>query len=137
MVILDASIILKWFVNEEGSAEALIFRDRHVRGKERIIVPSLLFYEVANVLRYRKELPDKEIINLMEILKDFELSAVHLSFSELEEAMLYARIKDISVYDAAYVVLARNLSCDLITADKRLEKSVNESFVKSSDVKNF
>ena len=130
MVVLDASVILKWLVNEEGSEDALRFRDRHVKGEERIIVPSLLFYEVANVLRYREELPEEELLILFEILNDLELSAVNPSFSEFKEAMLYARVKQTSVYDAAYVVLAKNLGCELITADKRLERTVNEQFVK-------
>lgn len=129
MVILDASVILKWLVDEEGSKEALLFRDRHVRGEERIIVPSLLLYEIANVLRYREGLPDEEILNLFEIIKDLELSAVHPSFSEFEEAMLYARSKSISVYDASYIILAKNLGCSLITADRRLVQSVYEPFV--------
>ena len=131
MVILDASVILKWLVNEEGSAEALLFRESHVQGEERIIVPSLLLYEIANVLRHHKDLPDEELLSLFEILKDMELLTVNLSFAEFEETMLYARSKQISVYDATYVVLAKNLGCELITADKRLERAVNEPFVKN------
>ena len=129
MVVLDASVILKWLLTEEGSDHALLLRDAHVKGEERIVVPSLLFYEVANVLRYN-EFPDEELLYIFEILKDLEFSLIHLSFSEFEEAMLYARSKKISVYDATYVILAKNLACELITADKHLVKAVNESFVK-------
>lgn len=134
MVILDASVILKWFVAEEGSENALRFRDRHVSGEERIIVPPLLFYEIANVLRYQEQLPDDELLTLFEILKDFEISTIYPSFSEFEETMLYARSKKISVYDAAYIVLARNIGCELITADQRLVRTVDESFVKPLQV---
>lgn len=130
MVILDASVILKWFMTEEESEIALGFRDRHAIGEEHVIVPSLLFYEVANVLRYNTSLPDEELINLFEILKDLELSAMNPSLPELEETMLYARQKNISVYDASYVILAKRLGCDLITADKRLADHINEPFVR-------
>lgn len=131
MVILDASVILKWFVTEEGSDTALQFRDRHISGEERIIVPPLLFYEIANVLRYHEQLPDEELLILFEILKDLEISTIYPSFSEFEETMLYARSKKISVYDATYIVLARNIGCELITADQRLVRAVDESFMKS------
>jgi len=63
-------------------------------------------------------------------LKDLELSPLHPSFSELEQATVYARMKKISVYDASYVVLAQKLGCELITADKRVARAVNEPFVK-------
>lgn len=129
MVILDASVILKWLLSEEGSEAARELRDRHISGEEHIIVPSLVFYEIANVLRYKTELPDEEIVELFEVLNDLEFSGMHPSFPELEETMLYARSKRISVYDASYVVLARRVGCSLITADSRLLNSVTESFV--------
>lgn len=130
MVILDASVILKWLIPEVDSRRALLFQVRHLSGEEHIVVPSLLFYEVANVLRYKENIPDDELVELYEILGDMELTATHPSFQELEETVLYARIKGISVYDATYVELARRLGCELRTADERLAKTVQEPFVK-------
>ncbi len=129
MVVLDASVVLKWLIDEDQSEAARAFRDSHVRGEELIIVPSLLFYEVANVLRYNQSLPDGEVVHLFEILSDLELSAMHPSFLELRESMIYARIKNVSVYDATYVALARKLGCNLITADRRLARAAREPFV--------
>lgn len=131
MVVLDASVVLKWLIDESESTAARALRDCHVRGEELIVVPSLLFYEVANVLRYKENLPDAEIVHLFEILSDLEFSAMHPSFLELREAVAYARIKRVSVYDAAYIVLARKLGCNLITADKRLARAVREPFVQT------
>lgn len=133
MVVLDASVILQWLVVEEGSAKALHFHDAHVAGTEQIIVSFLLLYEIANALRYRKQLPDNEVATLFEILEHLEIPVFQQSFPEIEEAALYARQKNISVYDAVYVVLARRLGCDFITADKRLTISVAEPFVKILD----
>lgn len=130
MVVLDASVILKWLVSEKDSDAALRLRDYHVQGKESIIVPSILFYEVANVLRYNKNIPNEELIALLEILHNLELVATHPSFPELEEAAIYAREKNISIYDTSYVVLAKKIGCDLITADRRLVKAASEPFIK-------
>jgi predicted nucleic acid-binding protein len=52
MSILDASVILKWFVDEESSDQALRIRDEFCRGEREIVVPDLLLLEVANALRY-------------------------------------------------------------------------------------
>ena len=129
MVVLDASVILKWLLPETGSENALRFRDQHISGEERIIVPSLVFYEIANVLRYRAKISDEELVSLFEIFNDLELIAIHPAFSDMTEVMLYARRKNVSVYDAVYVVLAKRLDCSLITADERLAQMGNEPFV--------
>src|SRR3989338_1693755 len=133
MVVLDASVILKWFIPEKDRESALRFRDAHAQAREQVIVPLLLFYEIANVIRYRKQLPDQELISVFDILNSLEITALPPSFAEIGEAALYARQKNISVYDAVYVVLAGRLGCNFITADKRLAVSVAEPFVKIID----
>ncbi|MBI3273622.1 MAG: type II toxin-antitoxin system VapC family toxin [Candidatus Colwellbacteria bacterium] len=129
MVVLDASVILKWLLPETGSENALRFRDQHISGEERIIVPSLVFYEIANVLRYHTKISDEELVSLFEIFNDLELIAINPAFSDMTDTMLYARHKNVSVYDAVYVVLAKRLDCSLVTADERLARMVNEPFV--------
>jgi len=52
MSILDASVVLKWFVNEADSGQALKLREDFYAGKREIVVPDLLFFEIANALRY-------------------------------------------------------------------------------------
>lgn len=130
MVILDASVILKWLLPEDGSGAALRLQDSHLKGEEHIVVPFLLFYEISNVLRYKEDIPDGELVDLFETLSEFEFSVMQPSFQELEEIMLYARAKHISVYDAVYVMLARKVGCNLVTADAQLSQRVNEPFVK-------
>ena len=130
MVVLDASVILKWLLPEPESALALHFRDEHLKGREQIIVPALLHYEVANVLRHQSALTDRELTDLFDIIENLGLTVIHLSFLELEDAMVYARQKNISVYDAAYIVLARRMGCGFVTADEKLIRAVGESFVR-------
>ena len=49
--VLDASVVLKWFVptDERGSAEARLIRDDYRAGQLIVTVPSLLFLEILNV----------------------------------------------------------------------------------------
>jgi len=48
--VLDTNIIVKWFLLEEGSQTAEGFLAELLAGQAIALVPSSLFYEVANVL---------------------------------------------------------------------------------------
>ena len=51
MIVLDASVVLKWIFGDEDRVEkARLFRENHISGKDAIAVHNLFFYEVANVL---------------------------------------------------------------------------------------
>jgi len=39
LAVVDASVVAKWFVEEEGSVKALEIRDRYVTGELRLIAP--------------------------------------------------------------------------------------------------
>ena len=52
MIILDASVVLKWFLEEKDSRKALEIRQKYLSGLVDISVPILILSEVANVLRY-------------------------------------------------------------------------------------
>ena len=52
MYVLDASVILKWFLEEENSEKAITLKDGHSRGEFLVVIPDLAIYEVANALRY-------------------------------------------------------------------------------------
>jgi len=38
-IVVDASVVVKWFVEEEGSEEALKLRDGYIDGEVEIAVP--------------------------------------------------------------------------------------------------
>src|SRR5438445_12795642 len=59
--VVDASVCAKWFLEEEYSANARRLRDSFVKGRLGIAVPSLLFYETLNALRYSKLYDDREL----------------------------------------------------------------------------
>ena len=52
--ILDTSVIVKWFVKEEDSPEALQYLQEFRQGGIAIIIPTLLFYELGNALITKK-----------------------------------------------------------------------------------
>ncbi|MEA2055113.1 MAG: type II toxin-antitoxin system VapC family toxin [Candidatus Thermoplasmatota archaeon] len=50
MYVLDASVVAKWFVVEEGDDIALSLRKQFEEKEIDIVVPDLLLYEIANAL---------------------------------------------------------------------------------------
>src|SRR6266699_2685814 len=58
---MDAAVCAKWFLDEEYSENARRLRDSFVKGRLGIAVPSLLFYETLNALRYSKLYDEREL----------------------------------------------------------------------------
>jgi len=132
MIVIDASVIVKLAKEEEGTDRAVSLIEEHTKGKEKIIVPSLLFYEVANALLYAKELKNKEISEFLEILDDLDFEIIELTIKDIIKATVLGREKNITVYDASYLILAQKLGVNFITADLELIKKVKDlNFVKA------
>ncbi|MEW6326654.1 MAG: type II toxin-antitoxin system VapC family toxin [Thermodesulfobacteriota bacterium] len=121
MIVLDASVILKWiFGDEAGGNSAIYYRDRHVSGEETIAVPELFFYEAANVLATKTKLGVEAASRAFSLLWDFDFEVFSLGIEEFLEGITLSKRFKISLYDAAYIELARKLDCNFITTDHRL-----------------
>src|SRR3989344_7069228 len=104
--VVDASVIMKWFVDEDGSDKALDLRKMHLEKTCLIIVPDLLFIEVMNAFRYKTE--DVESLKkvndaLWKIQLKVEKTNQFILNAAAEEALIY----DLSLYDAIYVTLSQ------------------------------
>jgi predicted nucleic acid-binding protein len=132
MEIIDASVILKWFIDEEPDAtyRARKIRDSYLKGLKQIFIPDFLFVEIANVLAFYKKISDSQIETIWSKLNQFNLPSMPIGLEFLTKSLKISRKYGISVYDAIYVTLAIEKECQLITADKKLVKAVNEPFVR-------
>lgn len=125
MIVLDSSVALKWiFADEEGAEHAERIRNEHVSAKNEITVPSLFFYEVANVLATKVKLSPAEALEAFELISAFEFNVHELDSQEYLEAMTLTMKHKISVYDASYHVLASRLGCRFLTADRKFWEKV-------------
>ena len=61
-IILDASVIVKWFVDEEFTDKSLQILDDYIKGKITVYSIQLMPYEVSNALRYNPAI-EKQIDN--------------------------------------------------------------------------
>jgi predicted nucleic acid-binding protein len=89
-----------------------------------VAVPSLFFYEIANVLATKTRLSAKDAAEAFSLIWNFDLETFSLGLDEFLEGIILSRQYGITLYDAAYIVLARKLGCPFVTADGRLYKKV-------------
>lgn len=123
-VVVDASIVAKWYVKEELSDKALELRDDFKARRLDLISPSLLLYEVANGLRYSPELSSEDILDAVESLVGMQLSLVDFDAMKWRDTVKNALRFRISVYDSAYFTTAEMYALKVVTADRRLYNKV-------------
>lgn len=76
MHVLDASVILKWFMEETDTDKANTIKDDHITGKISITIPDLTIYEVGNALRYAKGFSIKEVNECLQEIYNLDLDIV-------------------------------------------------------------
>lgn len=129
LVVIDASVAVKWFHEEPDTPQAEALEKRIARGEIRALAPSLLFYEVANALVFKAGSELTEIIAAYNILTGLPFQIVEVVHTLLEDAIRIAHHHRISVYDAIYVALALFSGAVLVTADKKLVDAMHSSTV--------
>lgn len=119
--VIDASVIVKWFLNEKDSDKARIIRSQLEKGKISIIAPELLFLEILNSLRYNK-VKEQNIFVANKILFEAGFEIVRLNEEIMLKTIENSVRHNITLYDALYVTLAQVRGTFLITADSKLFK---------------
>ena len=122
-LVIDASIAVKWVVEEDGTAEALVLRQ-----KAKLIAPELLIAECANILWkkvQRGELLKNEALLAARLLQGAEIELLPTRF--LFEAATRISIEiDHPAYDCLYLALALEKKCQFVTADERLLRKLQQ-----------
>lgn len=127
MIVLDASVVLKWiFEDEEGRDKARRYKERHISEEEIISVPDLFFYEIANVLTTKTKLGVEAVSDAFSLLWDFDFEVFSFGLEEFLNGIVLAKRYRITLYDAAYIELARKLKSSFVTSDRRLYEKVKE-----------
>ncbi|MHA1505997.1 MAG: type II toxin-antitoxin system VapC family toxin [Candidatus Asgardarchaeia archaeon] len=123
-VVVDESVVVKWFNVEEYSDKAVELKNAHVRGIVKVVAPIHLIYEVGNSIWKNRQLNVEDTSNAIVPLLELNLELVSPSHKSIKRTMEIAREMEMTFYDASYVQLAEENKLTLITADeKQLEKS--------------
>ena len=119
--VVDASVVVKWYVVEEHRERALKLRDDFIDGKIKLAAPAIMPFEVLNAVRYSKRTIEAETLKAVAeslALYGFELYSIRDRYAEL--VVEVALDNDITIYDASYVALAKHLRTVVYTADREL-----------------
>ena len=121
--VVDASVVVKWFVPEIHSEAA----QRLLTLPHEYLAPDLLFAETANTIWKKIRRGELEVEEGRRLVADIVRSAVEtVSCRGLaEDAHALANATGGTVYDALYVALAVRLNTRLITADDRLDAALH------------
>ncbi|HKR29860.1 MAG TPA: type II toxin-antitoxin system VapC family toxin [Terriglobales bacterium] len=129
IVVLDASVAVKWMLPSQGeplAREAIDLLNRYTCGELEFIVPDLFWAECGNVFckatrqgRVTFESAEHAMADLMGL--NFPTTP---SKSLLDRALVIATSFDRTLYDALYVALAIESNGHLVTADERLANTL-------------
>jgi predicted nucleic acid-binding protein len=122
-LVVDASIAVKWVVEEDGTSAALALRQ-----KAKLIAPDLLVAECAKILWkkvQRKELPKDLAILAARLLQGAEIE-LRPTRAFLEAAVRIAVELDHPAYDCFYLAVAIENDCQFVTADERFLRKLGQ-----------
>ena len=130
MIVVDASLAVKWFLPEPGSAEAAQLLDR---SDGDIVGPDLLGIEVSATLvrgaNMVKSNRDEALKSLAKLKFMVESEAVKLQRTDIDQQDRAAQLAiDLGhpLKDCIYLALAMDLQCDLVTCDARFAAKAKE-----------
>jgi predicted nucleic acid-binding protein len=118
--VVDASVVAKWFLEEEHTSEARRLRDDFLAGTAVLRAPALLPFEIMNALRFHPTFPSESLTDAARALDRTDIVTVPLVGEYLERTTRLALAEELTVYDASYVALAGMQDCPLYTADERI-----------------
>jgi predicted nucleic acid-binding protein len=130
LYVIDAGVIVKWFIPEVDSAIAHQLLQRYLQGVDSPVAPDLLISECANVLWRRCRQGDITPEEATESLADLLTLNVPLvpATSLVQSALQLALRHQRPVYDGLYLALAQERQCALITADERFFNALSPQF---------
>lgn len=122
VLVVDASVALKWVVTEVGSDQASDLLTQMAHGALALVGPEHLAGEVGNGLRKRVA---QGVLRADDALSALDaIAALELEFVGGEDrwfrSLAAALDWQLTTYDALYVLLALDLDAELVTADLRL-----------------
>ncbi|MEE4203757.1 MAG: type II toxin-antitoxin system VapC family toxin [Halieaceae bacterium] len=131
-VILDNSVVMRWLVasaNEEQQAYALAIRDGLREGMQPV-VPYLWIYEASHVVSRYVSSNELTLENGTAAIRAlYQLLSVMVVKESPVELMNFAATHNISAYDAAYILLAKQVRAPLATLDQQMRSVATDQGV--------
>jgi predicted nucleic acid-binding protein len=125
-IVIDASIAIKWVVEEDGTADALALLKAG-----NLAAPDLLIAECANILWKkvrREELLRDEAVMAARLLQGVDIE-IFPTRQLLKTATSVAIDLDHPAYDCIYLALALDNGWRFVTADERFRRKLRQTAI--------
>ena len=126
LFVVDASVAVKWYVQESDRARALRLRDDYAKRRVDLLAPRLILYEVGNALRYHPNADGNLSSDGVRALHRMGFTVEWSDDDAVHEAMRIAYSENITFYDAVYLALAEKEDAKVISADEKLIGKLRE-----------
>jgi predicted nucleic acid-binding protein len=122
VIVVDASLAVKWFLPEQGADAAAQF----LLGDQAIVGPDMLAVEVhatlvrgANMVKTNREEAESAIQRFQNMIVNNEVQLVRSPPRQIEQSANLAIKLGHPLKDCIYLALAMELECDLVTCDAK------------------
>ena len=132
-LVIDASVVIKFYVPEILSDKAVEALSRVTDGELVLYAPDLVYPETGNILwkkQRRRELTSEEVDEIANAIIALPM-IIESSKPIIPLAVSIAMHSGITVYDAMYVAVARVYETQMITADKKLTDALAKTEFKN------
>ena len=125
-LVIDSSVVVKWFLPEPIATEARVIRAAAQAGTLSLLAPDLIYAELGNIVWKRhtmQGLPADDARRIVDAVRTLPLATTSAA-DLLDDAYRLAVAHRRTVYDALYLALGLREGCSFVTADERLVNGV-------------
>ncbi|MCX6045611.1 MAG: type II toxin-antitoxin system VapC family toxin [Chloroflexi bacterium] len=123
-VLLDSSVLAKWYVNELNSPLAISLQRHYIHHKIQLAYAELSLFEVANALRYSGLFTTIDIVTAIAALQALGMQRLNHDEQAFRRAVQLSADYAIAIYDSYLIALAEQQAIDFVTADGKLLRKV-------------
>lgn len=125
-LVVDSSVVVKWFVAEVLTTEARKIYSEYQSGNVRLLAPDLIYAEVGNITWRKQMYEGMSAQDAQLVLADFQAVGIEVTSAAdlLPDAYQIAIAHGRSIYDSLYIALSLREQCQFVTADNKLVNAV-------------
>ncbi len=120
-IVLNSSVVVKWFSTETKSVEALKLLDLYIEGTVELTVSEILICEVGNALSYKPDYDTQRWKTALAQLFNLHMNMTHLNENLANRTGEIAYEGKITFYEAMPIAIAENKKTVSITADEETQ----------------
>lgn len=118
-VVLDTSVIAKWFLQEKNSSQANKYLQQYRKRELDIYTPQIVIPELGNALYFGGDFNNQKLKESIQAFFSLHLAVVPISQDLVKKATDLVTQFEITYYDSLFISLAKIMDVFLITADQK------------------